>query len=95
MKITATITRLSLLLPYWLNHAIIALVMALALWAAFPIFTACFIPGFFYVAREVEDWLGPKGDERVAEGLPRFDIPGAVAPAAALLALFSVVTVLS
>jgi hypothetical protein len=95
MKIPETIPRISLTSTYWRNHAIIALVMALALWAAFPIFTACFIPGFFYGAREVEDWLGPKGDERVAEGLPRFDFPGAAAPAAAVAALFLVVQVMT
>jgi hypothetical protein len=79
---------------YWLCHAAVALVIMVLALSVLPAAFAALAGAGFYAARETRDYFSWKGDERVAEGLSRFDWPGFLAPTIAVALAFGAVSLL-
>lgn len=68
--------------PYWLRHAVIAVLIMLACWPVFGPTWAALIASGFYLGHELDDLY------RLHKNGNRFDWPGLLAPWAAVLAIW-------
>jgi len=69
-------------MPYWLNHALIALGICLVIWPFFGLSAGALTGASFYAGREIAQW----------EAKGYWDWPGLVAPVALMAVILTVAT---